>query len=209
MAIDDDRKHYPLPSGVQDAVLNRAQLAEAFGTSEPTIDRYRKDGMPVLAEGTNGQAYQFQLSDCYAWRQAREAERQASNEAAEAAVRQMRMELLGGDSGNSEMGLSARERKELYETESAYNRLARERGELIPQGEVIELLDTVLSMVRNSITGLPDRLSRDAALTGRQAEQAVVVTDDLLKELHTALAEFVDGNDATDGSLQTTLEAAE
>lgn len=40
---------------------------------------------------------------------------------------------------------------------------------------------------------MPDRLSRDAGLNGRQAEAAVSVADDLLAEIHRKLWEFTEG----------------
>lgn len=186
-----DKARYPLPRGVEDAVVNRAQLADALAVSEPTIDRYRKDGMPVLVEGTNGQAYQFQLSDCWAWLQARTDEKKVLDERAAHSVRQLRLEVIGGTVGDSEMALTPKERQALYDVEFSYNRLARERGDLVPLAEVTELLDHVLSTIRSTLTGRPDRLSRDAALTGRQAEQAVVVTDDVLAEMHRTLGAYV------------------
>jgi phage terminase Nu1 subunit (DNA packaging protein) len=204
-----DKARYPLPRGIEDAVVNRAQLAEALAVSEPTIDRYRKDGMPVLVEGTNGQAYQFQLSECWAWLKGKDDERRAQDERARHSIRQLRLEVVGGTVGDSEMGLTPKERQAIYDVELSYNKLARERGDLVPLAEVTELLDHVLSTIRSTLTGLPDRLSRDAALTGRQAEQAVVVTDDVIAELHRTLGAYVaqkrdDGHRTT-----TTREAAE
>ena len=204
-----DKARYPLPRGVEDAVVNRAQLADALAVSEPTIDRYRKDGMPVLAEGTNGQAYQFQLSDCWAWLQASKDERRAQDERAAHSIRQLRLEVVGGSVGDSEMALSPKERKDLYDVEFSYNKLAQARGDLVPLAEVAELLDHVLSTIRSTLTGLPDRLSRDAALTGRQAEQAVVVTDDVIAELHRTLGAYVEQK-RRDGDLTAPArEAAE
>lgn len=53
-------ERFPLPAGVADAVLNKSQLARALAVSEPTIDRWVADGMPVLSAGTNGRSYEFQ-----------------------------------------------------------------------------------------------------------------------------------------------------
>ncbi|MBD8894030.1 DUF1441 family protein [Roseibium litorale] len=201
-----DREKYPLPRGVKDAVVNRAQLAEAFNTTEPTIDRMRRDGMPVLEEGSNGRSYQFQLSDCYAWKMARESEKRAAEEQVADSVRQLRMELLGGDHNETaEQLFSPKQRKELYEAEHAYNKLAAMRGDLVPRGEVEGLFNKVFDLVRKAVNGMPDRLSRDAGLTGRQAEQAVAVADDILGELHRTLSEFADSAEAGNGF----LEAAE
>jgi phage terminase Nu1 subunit (DNA packaging protein) len=204
----DTTKH-PLPDGIADAVVNRAQLAEALAVSEPTIDRYRKDGMPVMQEGTNGQAYQFVLSECWAWVQERTADRKAHDARAQESVQQLRLQVLGGSLGESEMALTPKERGEIYAAEVNYTRLATERGQLIPRAEVTELLDHVLATVRSSVMGLPDRLSRDAGLTGRQAEQAVAVTDDLVAEIHRTLGSYVERMQARQAQSSRVVEAAE
>lgn len=198
-----DTQKYPLPKGVEDAELNRAQLAAAFGTSANTIDRWREDGMPVLQEGTNGQAYVFQLSECWAWKAERDDARKDASEKAERAVQQMRMELVGGSVGETDMALSNKERKEIYEVTVAYDRLAKERGDLIPRKEVVDLFNKVLGEIRSGIIGLPDILARDAGLTGKQAEQAVAATDELLAQLHRGL------NDLLKAEADSALEAAE
>jgi phage terminase Nu1 subunit (DNA packaging protein) len=200
-----DTGTYPLPEGVEDAVLNRAQLASAFKTSENTVDRWRQAGMPVLSEGTNGRAFEFQLSECFAWKCRRDADQRAAQERADQSVLQMQLAILGGSTGDSEMGLTNRERREIYEVEQAYLKLARERSELIPRKEVLDLLDHLLSSVRKAVIGLPDRLSRDAGLTGRQTEQAVATADDLLRELHDTLQERI-GQSAVESDAAKALE---
>ena len=52
-----DTNKYPLPDGVADADVNRAQLAEALGVSEPTIDRFRKEGLPVVPDAPSCEEY--------------------------------------------------------------------------------------------------------------------------------------------------------
>ncbi|MBO6759286.1 MAG: DUF1441 family protein [Roseibium sp.] len=202
-----DKSRYPLPEGAVDGVLNRQGLAKALETSVNTIDRWREDGMPVAREGTNGQSYEFQLSDCWAWKCAREqAERDKAAEN-EDVIRKMRLALTGGSSGDSEMSLSPKARRELYAAENEYLEMCRRKGELIPQQDVFDLLDHILSSVRRAVTGLPDRLSRDAGLTGRQTEQAVAASDDLLRELHQTLEERVADFGAAPETAATTLDA--
>ena len=205
-----DVERYPLPEGVEDVVVNKRHLAEAFKKSLPTIDQWISEGMPCESKGTNGQAYEFRLSVCYAWQKAREAAEAAEEEKIQSNIRQMQMALLGGASGSSEMALTPRQRKELYETEAAYNKLAQSRGELIARADVFALLERTFSAVRNAVNGMPDRLSRDVGLDGRQSEAAVVVADDLLAELHRELSEFEQELNADENLVQTGIvEAAE
>ena len=203
-----DLKKHPLPRGVSDAVLNRKQLAQALGSSEPTIDRWIGEGMPVLERGTNGKAYQFQLSHCYAWRQLRETEQAAQDSQAENAVRQMRLALLGGDVGDSERALNPRERQAIYAAEVEWQKLARMRGEVIPAAEVTDLLQQVFSLVRAAINAMPDRLARDAGLTAAQVDQAEAVGDDILADMQSALSQHVANAESSDAQLLAEIEPA-
>ncbi|QUS54491.1 DUF1441 family protein [Pseudovibrio brasiliensis] len=203
-------ERYPLPEGVEDVVVNKRHLAAAFQKSLPTIDQWISEGMPFESKGTNGQAYEFRFSVCYAWQKAREAAEAAEEEKIQKNIRQMQMALLGGGSGSSEMALTPKQRKELYETEAAYNKLAQSRGELIARADVVALLERTFSAVRNAVNGMPDRLSRDVGLDGRQSEAAVVVADDLLAELHRELSEFMQTMSAEENTGQAAMmEAAE
>jgi phage terminase Nu1 subunit (DNA packaging protein) len=55
-------------------ILSRAGLAEHMGHSLPTIDRWRKDGMPVVTRGSKGVEWEFDLSECIKWYAQRQAE---------------------------------------------------------------------------------------------------------------------------------------
>jgi phage terminase Nu1 subunit (DNA packaging protein) len=184
-----------LPAGVEDAVVNRRQLATAFGVSENTIDRWVGQGMPVLEAGSNGRSYQFQLSACWSWRERQKSAEQEANDKAEHAVRQLRLALLGGTSGGGDdqaRALSPKERAAIYEAEIAYTRLLRERGELIPVGEVVETFEGVFGLVRAAILDMPDRLAREIALDGGQVERVVRIGDEILAAMVEAARRFAE-----------------
>jgi terminase small subunit / prophage DNA-packing protein len=48
--------------------LNRAGLAEHLAVSLPTIDRWVKDGMPVVTRGSRGVEWVFDLAEVIRWR---------------------------------------------------------------------------------------------------------------------------------------------
>jgi phage terminase Nu1 subunit (DNA packaging protein) len=188
-----------LPPGVTDTVLNRGQIARALGTTEPTIDRWMADGMPVKEGGTNGKPYQFQLSACWAWKCRRDRDDQAQEEEAEQAVRQMRLALVGGAvGGDSERALSPKERANLYEAEYKYMQAARARGELAPIKQVEELLEEIFTVIRDAVVALPDRLQRECNLQNRQVEKAVIACDDAINEASRKIAEGVERLSAGD-----------
>lgn len=47
--------------------LNRAGLAEHMGISLPTVDRWVKEGMPVVQRGSRGVEWAFDLSEVIRW----------------------------------------------------------------------------------------------------------------------------------------------
>ncbi len=178
----DAKSQYPLPDGVRDAILNRGQIARALDVSEPTIDRWIADGMPVYEQGGNGKSYKFQLSDCWAWKCARDHDEALATEESERTVQQMRLALIGGAAGDSERALSPKERAELYEAEYRWSQAAKARGELTPIQRVEDLMEEVMATVRDTIVALPDRLQRECNLQNRQVEKAVIACDDALNE---------------------------
>lgn len=192
-----DVERFPLPQGVADAVLNKSQLARALNVSEPTVDRWIADGLPVLSAGTNGRSYEFQLSECFAWRKAREAERKAEDDAAERAVQEMRLALVGGKTGSTEQALPPKERRELYAAEREYMEMARTRGELVRYDDMVEVLDGALSAVRAGLEAMPDRIGRELSLTTPQVLVVVRLADDIMDQLSKSLSKFVETRQAT------------
>lgn len=193
---------YPMPSDRADDVLNRTELARAFQVSEPTVDRWIAEGVPVLQSGSNGKAYRFRLAEVRAWQLRKDAEEKATEARKAKAIHQMQMELLGGTHNEaSEELLSPKARREIYELDSVYRSMALARGELVPRSDVDAVLNAVFGIVRKSINGMPDRLSRDAGLTGRQSEQAVAVIDDILTDLNRELDAFAAAHENEEAAL--------
>jgi phage terminase Nu1 subunit (DNA packaging protein) len=50
-------------------IVNRAQLADIFGISLPTVDAWKRAGCPVLQHGAKGVAMQFDTAAVTKWRQ--------------------------------------------------------------------------------------------------------------------------------------------
>lgn len=183
-----------LPAGVEDSVLNRAQLARALNKSEPTITAWLSEGLPYITEGTNGRAWEFQLSECWAWMKRREKAESDRHTAAEASVRQMRLALIGGtDLDDGRASLSPKDQRELYEAERSFNATAAQRGELVRRGEMVSLLEDVFLTVRDSVTSLPDRLEREAGVSGKAVELAIRICDGILTEAQKRIEAQVTG----------------
>ncbi len=181
---------YPLPEGVPDTVLNRNELAAFFGVSAQTITSWINAGMPVLRDGGQGQAYEFQASACWAWRASEKARDDARSAEAQATIAAMRLALVGGKAGNSIQSLAPTERRQLYEVEAAYERLCRERNQSLDRDEVSVVMSDLMRMVRDGVSSLPDTLERVANLSGTGVSAAVDACDQLLDEMERRIASF-------------------
>lgn len=174
--------------------LNKHQLADAFGVSANTIDQWRRAGMPVVSEGTNGRAYAFDPAACRAWREERERRRAADQEAAEEMVAQMRLELDPVASARRET-LSPAEQREVYEAAARFMAVARQRRELVEADQVVAMLEGALAAIRDAVDALPDHLARELGLDGAQTETVVRYCDDALSSARRKLAALIDGED--------------
>lgn len=53
-------------------LVNKTQLAEILGKSQQTLTTWQKNGMPIFAEGSNGQANQYDTEQVINWLVSRE-----------------------------------------------------------------------------------------------------------------------------------------
>lgn len=49
------------------ALVNKTQLAEILGKSHQTLTTWQKNGMPIFADGGNGQSNQYKTEDVIQW----------------------------------------------------------------------------------------------------------------------------------------------
>jgi phage terminase Nu1 subunit (DNA packaging protein) len=180
-----DVSAWPLPEGAEDGVLNRVQLSRAFSVTENTITKWVGQGMPVLSEGQNGVAYEFQLSHCYAWRQQRDDKARAAKQRGDhvAAQAALAFRNLDADQEEAEAGLTADELRKWSLAEYDRNRLAEQRGDLIRADRTRAVMEEVLVMVATSLETLPDYLEMKFGLSTDQVAQVVERTDELRDEI--------------------------
>jgi len=156
---------YPLPEGVEDGILNRAQLARAFGVSENTITTWIGKEMPVASKGDNGRAYEFHLSECWNWRQSELAEKartEAEGDRIAAVAAQAFLNL--GDEASTEGGMSPEDAKRWAEAEIKRADAAKRRGDYVATGQVKDLIEGLLVDFRLAMVTLPDFAERELGL---------------------------------------------
>ncbi|BAQ69433.1 hypothetical protein NHU_02281 [Rhodovulum sulfidophilum] len=164
--LADLRRLYPLPEGVEDTAMNRAQIARALDVSDNTISKWIAQGMPVLEEGGNGREYAFSPADCYAWRRHRDAETRAAKAAADRSASQLAMAFrnLDEEDANASAGLTAKQIAEEADADYRYQRAAEQRGELTRTARVRDLFEDMLVEFRRTITTLVDYCEMEFSL---------------------------------------------
>lgn len=180
-----DVSRFPLPEGVEDGVVNRAQLAVAFRVSENTVTKWIGQGLPALTAGANGVSYEFQLSHCFAWRAAKDDALRAGKLRGDqlAAQAALAFRNLDEDQAEDEGQLTAKDMREWSEAEYHRNRVAEQRGELVRAGRMSELLEDLLGVVRTSINTMPDYMEREFGLSATHVDKVQTRCDQILIDM--------------------------
>lgn len=190
---------YPLPPGVPDALVNKAQLETALGVSQTTISAWLRQGLPFEEAGTNGRSYQFRLSVAHAWVAGKRADDDAHRVAGDNAAAQLQMALLGGQAAGVHDGkLSLADQRKLIELELQRMMAARQRGDLVWRDDARGWFESAFAAIRDALDALPDRLARELGLEGRDLERVEAACDDVLAGATRAVAVMVE--DETHGA---------
>lgn len=165
-------ERFCLPDNVDDCVVNRGQAAVGLNVSETMLSRYIDQGMPVVSNGSNGQAYEIRLSEAYAWKMWREDQQRRRKLEGDQAAAQMRLLFRNDDEADpNDAFLSA----EAIEAEAdAQYKLARAgelRKELVRAQTVRDVFEELMVMFRNSIMTLPDYCEMNFGLAPTDVEK--------------------------------------
>lgn len=169
--LEEALRQFPLPEGQTDMTVNRRQCATALDVSEPMITRYLEQGLPVVNRGSNGQAYEFQLSEVYAWKMARDAEARALDAAAEQAANQMRLLFRNDEEEATGPVLTAQQIAQEADADYKRNRAAELRGDLTRVNRVREVFEDVLIEFRTQVTTLVDFAEIEFSLEPDQVDR--------------------------------------
>lgn len=193
------KRRFPLPPEVEDQVVNRTQLAKALNASEPTLSKWLAKGMPCIQEGGNGRDYEFQLSDCYAWRMAVLEEDRAAKARADAAAAQLAMQFANDEAiDEAEARLSPREVREQSEAQLIRMRAAEARGDLVRTERVRTVFEGMLERVRVTLITMPDFAEREFGLTPAQVEVLERRCFGAMTDLRQMLEELITGGDVVE-----------
>ena len=186
---------FPLPEGVEDGVLNRAQLALAFNMSENTISKWVLQGMPVQSAGQNGVAYEFSLSHCWAWKQSRDEDAMAAKRRGDQLATQAALAFrnLDADEDEANSQMTAAEVRAWAEAEYHRNRAAEQRGELMRTSRVLQAVEDMIVAFGTAMDTLPDWAELEFGLTPDQVQQLQDKADAIRQEAREICERMIGG----------------
>jgi phage terminase Nu1 subunit (DNA packaging protein) len=127
---------------------NKAQAAEFFDVTLPTIDAWIRKGAPVLQRGSRGVSWVLDLRAMAEWAYAGKSEHADADPDA----------------------LAPAERKAWYEGETKKRELQVRDRELIPAAEVEQVVATAFAAIAQDIRAIPDNLERRLGIDSAVAE---------------------------------------
>lgn len=118
--------------------VNRANLADVFGVSLPTIDSWVRAGCPLIQRGSKGVEWTFNTADVSKWLRDRAAQDASEN------FIQDEAEL--------------KRRKLAAETTMAELELAKAKGEVAPLDQMERNLSKLFAEIRANMRNIPGRV---------------------------------------------------
>lgn len=145
---------------------NKADCAQFFGVTLPTVDKWIRDGMPTVQRGSQGVSWVIDLHAAAKWR--------------------YEARLPSGELDPET--LPPNERKLWYDGETRRRELQERDRHLIPDGEVEQTIATAFAAVAQSMLALPDDLERRAGLSPAQSDAVQQAVHESLNDLADRLA---------------------
>ena len=166
-------------------MLNRAEVAEVFGYSLPTVDSWIRDGLPSRVQGSKGVQWQFDSAEVHAWlvKKARATRRTRGNSFGD--------EKDGDEPAEGHVGLDeAKRRKEVANARSAELDLAKDMEAVAPIAMIGKVVSDEIANARARLLAVPTKFRPTAQqhAKGVEASKKLVAEVDTL--IHAALTEI-------------------
>lgn len=193
--LEEAMKRFPLPEEIADDLMNRGQIATSLGVSEPIVTKYLDQGMPVVSRGSNGQAYEFRPSECFAWKMHRDDGLRVKRAAGDLAASQMAMLFRNDDEAEDDGAPVMSAEQIIKESQADYqrNRAAELRGELVRAVRVREAYENMLIAVRTQIVSLVDFAEMEFGLNPDQVRRMQIRCDGALVQMRHELTKVCPG----------------
>lgn len=154
---------------------NRAEVAEFFGVNLTTVDQWIRKDCPIVARGSRGIAWEFDLLAVARWR-----------------FSGMGAAPIGDDPET----LEPKARLDFYRGNRERTRHLEECGELMRVSDHQSQMASVLKILATTIESLPDVLERDAGITGEAVARCQLICDRVREGLYRRLLELTDATEA-------------
>lgn len=152
-------------------VVGRAELAEIFGVSAPTIDDWISRGCPYLKQGSKGVAWAFKTSAVYQWLQ--QENTQAQDSEANCNAQQLKLRKLAAETLAAELSL------------------AKARNEVAPIEEMVARVTKDYLDLKARLRIIPERLATRLIAVDNETEVKRLI----LKDIDLALEALSDASD--------------
>lgn len=152
--------------------LNKSEIAQFFEVSLPTVESWIRRGCPVVERGSRGKAWVLDALDVAKWRFEGDEEEEQDCEPEK---------------------LQPIDRKAWYESEIKRRSLQVQDRELYQREEVLRTLTTTFAVFTEQVRAVPDRMEREAGITGEQAALCELVIDTQLAEAKKKILEAIQG----------------
>ena len=132
---------------------NKAGVAEWFGISITSVDRWVLRGCPFVQKGERGVSWVFDLLAVAEWK-------------------------FGRQEGTVDpSGMTPKDRLDYFRSERERLKLEHETGSLIPAAEVERVVAEAMKALAQTLDTLPDALERDAGISGETVQIVQRVID--------------------------------
>jgi phage terminase Nu1 subunit (DNA packaging protein) len=160
-----------MPKQGRGKVVGRAELAEVFGVSAPTIDDWIARGCPYQKKGSKGIAWAFKTSEVYQW------------------LKEVNAKVVDSAVNCNEQQLKLR--KLAAETLAAELSLAKARNEVAPVEEMVARVTKDYLDLKARLRIIPERLSTRLIAVDNETEVKRLI----LKDIDLALTALSDASD--------------
>ena len=146
-------------------LVNKAEAAEAFGVSIPTVDNWLRRGCPYRERGGKGSVWVLHVLDVARWR----------------------YEGAPQDQEEDPEKLPSKERLDWYRGTRERTKHLLETGELVQVVDYERSLSAGFKSVAMMLESLPDMLERNCGITAEAVEATQVAVDKLRDDLYTRI----------------------
>lgn len=158
---------------------NKAEIAEFYAVSLPTVDAWIRKGMPAIQKGSKGIPWVFDLLEVVRWK-----------------------ELGGTPATGDEVDpekLPPADRLAWYRSEKERRAILKDDRETLAASEVAETVATAYAAQAQDLRAIPDRMERRHGVSGQVAQAIAEEIDAAMDALATRLQTLMDVT-ATDES---------